>query len=75
MAGIEHTPVTSSNIVSHGYDPATKVMEVTFRGKNGNSTYSYADVPQDVWERFKAASSKGSFHHENVKGRFSHSKV
>jgi hypothetical protein len=71
---MQRTPITSSNILSAGYDPATKMMEVEFRGKGGNTTYQYHEVPKEVYDGFLAADSKGSYLHSNIK-RFKCSKV
>lgn len=60
-------PVQSSNIAAAGYNAATKTMDVQF--KNG-SRYSYADVPQDVFDDFLSADSKGQFFNTNIKSRF-----
>jgi len=43
---MEHKPITSSNIATVGYDPATRTMEVTFKS---GSTYAYENVsPEQV---------------------------
>jgi hypothetical protein len=68
---MERTPVSSSNIVSAGYDEATRVMEVEFKtGKGTKGVYSYADVPKDIYDAFLAADSKGSFFHASIKGKY-----
>lgn len=71
---MDRQPVTSSNLVSAGYDAATKTMEVEFYGKSGNTIYQYHDVPKEVYDGFLAADSKGSYFHNNIK-RFKASKV
>jgi hypothetical protein len=60
-------PVISSNIVAIGYDEPTRVLDVQF--KNGD-TYSYDDVPLEVWSGFQSAVSVGKYFFNNVKGRY-----
>jgi len=60
-------PVESSQIQSIGYDPATKTLLVNF--KRGG-IYSYAGVPQEVFDAFLAAESKGKFLGREIKGKY-----
>jgi hypothetical protein len=69
---MERTPVKSSNIVSVGYSPADKRMEIEFRG---GGVYHHAEVPQSVYDAFMAAESKGSHYHAAIKGKFKHTKL
>jgi hypothetical protein len=72
------TPITSSNIVSIGYDPATRELEVEFKGKLADGSgpvYRYADVPQETYDDFMRHDSKGGFHHARIKGKYSHTKL
>ena len=68
---IKMEPVKSSNIAKQGYDPATKTFKIQFLS---GSTYLHHDVPQDVYDEWLAADSKGSRYHSNIK-RFRHTKV
>jgi KTSC domain len=61
---VERIPVSSSNIVSIGYDSETQTLEVEFI--NG-SAYQYSGVPSDEHEAFMSAGSKGSYHHARIK--------
>ena len=63
---------TSSNVYKIGYEAANSTLEVIFH--NGG-TYQYFDVPQNIWEAFKAAESKGKFLAESIKGQFRYAKV
>lgn len=65
-------PVSSSTIRSVGYDSESKTLEIEF--ENGG-IYQYFGVPQDVYQRFMSASSKGKFHHAHIKDRYRYSKV
>jgi hypothetical protein len=55
---ILRTRVKSSNIFSIGYDPVNKILQVEF--KKG-SIYEYYDVPDNVYQNFMKAGSKGNF--------------
>ncbi len=61
---MDRIPVSSSNIVSVGYDPASLTLEIEF--KNG-SVYEYTNVPQEEYEAFMNADSKGTYLHSNIK--------
>ena len=57
----------SSMIEEFSYDDETQTLTVTFC-KGG--TYSYADVPEDVFQSMKDASSVGRFFLQNIKGQY-----
>ena len=57
----------SSVIEGASYDPKTKVMTVKFR--TGKS-YSYAAVPQDIFDGLLKAESAGKYHTAHLKGKF-----
>jgi hypothetical protein len=70
---VERTPVQSSNIASIGYDTETLTLEVEFLS---GGIYQYFGVPQDVYDSFISASSKGTFFHHNIKNAgYPHSKI
>ena len=62
----------SSNVSEIGYENSTLTLEVKFH--NGG-VYQYFDVPQHIWEAFKAADSKGKFLAHNIKGHYRYAKV
>ena len=64
--------VSSSNIKSVGYDKERQELEVEF---NNGGLYSYPDFPEDLFNDFMNASSKGSFFHSNIKYEFSFRKL
>lgn len=70
-------PVVSSQIAAIGYDQATKILAVQFKGKNGPGTiYTYADVPPEVHHGLMNAESKGKFFGERIKkAGFKYAKV
>jgi hypothetical protein len=69
---MNRTPVTSTSVVSIGYDPNTLTLEVEFRG---NSVYQYFDVPETVYQELMRAGSIGHFMHANIKDRYRYTKV
>lgn len=62
----------SSSITRFRYDEKARVLIVEF--KNGG-TYNYYDVPQMVYEQMHAASSKGQFHAQKIKGAYRYARV
>lgn len=64
--------VLSSNISDVAYDEKTRTMSITFRD---GSTYNYFDVPLGVYDRLITAPSKGSYFAQNIKGRFTSTKI
>jgi hypothetical protein len=62
----------SSTISRFGYDDPSQVLAVEF--KTG-STYQYFDVPGNVFEQMKSASSKGQFLAQNIKGTYRYARL
>jgi KTSC domain len=56
---MERQAVSSSNLAAVGYDPATKTLEVEFKGSG--AVYQYAGVPQDIYDSFIKAESVGRY--------------
>lgn len=56
----------SSSLASAGYDPAAHVLEVEF--KNGG-VYQYLEVPDEEYEEFRSAESKGRYLNTEIKPR------
>ncbi|WP_399230307.1 KTSC domain-containing protein [Synechococcus sp. CS-1332] len=61
--------VSSSNVESVGYDEIAQELHVRYHSRP--DIYVYQAVPQDLFDRLLAASSKGSFLHREVKGVYS----
>ncbi|MDM8127586.1 KTSC domain-containing protein [Paraclostridium benzoelyticum] len=59
-------PVSSSNLVSVGYDPQSMTLRVQFN----SGTYDYYNVPKNIFDGLLAATSKGSYHHSFIKNSF-----
>lgn len=61
---MERTSIKSSDLVSVGYDADKEELEVEFRG---GKVYRYYEIPQDLYDGFMDASSKGKYFHRKVK--------
>lgn len=60
---MQRTPVDSSDLVSVGYDPLTRILEVEFKE---NRVYQYLDVPKDIYEGLLRAESYGRYFHTYI---------
>ncbi len=60
-------PIDSSAIASVGYDAGRETLEVEFRSGN---VYRYFGVPEEVYEDFLRARSKGRYFGSFIRGRF-----
>lgn len=69
---MDREPVTSSNLVSVGYEPASETLEVEFK-KSG--IYQYYNVPEFMHERLMSADSIGTFFNTEIKNAYPNSKV
>lgn len=64
--------VSSSNIVSAGYDANSQTLEIEFL--NG-AIYQYYNVTDGLYEQFVAAPSKGQFFNAYIKNSLPFSRV
>ena len=65
---IQMQPVESSAILAAGYDQDANVLAVQFVSHlMDGMTYMFRPVPQEVWEAFLEAPSKGKFFHEHIR--------
>lgn len=69
---MDRDAVTSSNIISAGYDPTSETLEIEF--KDG-SVYQYYNVSEHLYEQFQSASSKGQFFNIYIKNAVPFSRV
>lgn len=70
-SNIKMLPVKSSNISAVGYDNESSKLRVVFI--NGG-TYSYANVPKDIYESMVAGDSAGKYFYKNVRNNFKFTK-
>ncbi|MCC6453963.1 MAG: KTSC domain-containing protein [Caldilineaceae bacterium] len=61
---MEREQVSSTNLASVGYDPATQILEIEF---HSGGVYQYAGVPAALYEGLMAASSHGSYFDHFIK--------
>jgi hypothetical protein len=64
--------VSSSNLVSVGYDPDSETLEVEFKG---TGVYQYFNVPTFMHERLMGADSVGKFFNAEIKNVYPCSKA
>ena len=69
---MNRTPVTSSNVVSVGYDQNTLTLEVEF---HSGSVYQYFDVPETVYQEFLAADSHGRYLNRNIRNSYRYAQI
>lgn len=66
---VDMIKVESSNIIAIGW--AEDTLYVQYKG----GLYMYEKVPENIWEQFKAAESKGRFMNTFVKGQYNYTKI
>jgi hypothetical protein len=62
----------SSVIRSYSYSAKTSELTITFVS---GRRYVYTDVPQDVFDAFKAATSKGTFFNSEIRDAYTYGEV
>jgi len=65
-------PVVSESIAGIGYDDDAEVLEVEFVT---GAVYRYRGVPQDIFEDFRQAQSKGTFFNKHIKEAYAWEQV
>jgi hypothetical protein len=66
------TKGTSGTVEAFSYDPATKTQIIHF--KSGD-IYKYEGVPPEIHDQFVKDASQGSFHYNNIRGRYETTKI
>jgi len=69
---MQRIAVASSTIRAVGYDERNQALEVEFKS---GGIYQYMNMPNSVYERFMAASSKGKFLAQFIKDKYKTIKV
>lgn len=64
--------VDSSNIERIGYDSNSGTLRIEFKS---NRTYDYFNVPENVFNELRSASSVGSYHARNIKNAYSYTEI
>ena len=69
---MKREPVSSSNIKSVGYDPASKTLEVEFQS---GDVHQFLDVPAEKHAELIKAKSIGGHFHKEIRWRHKSKKV
>jgi hypothetical protein len=69
---VEREPVSSSSILSVGYEASSETLEIEFKE---TGVYQYLNVPQFMWERLMGADSVGKFFNAEIKNAFACQKI
>lgn len=64
--------VDSSNIERIGYDSNSSTLRIEFKS---NKTYDYFNVPENVFDELRTASSVGGYHAKNIKNSYSYTEI
>jgi len=64
---VKITPVESSTLASVGYDESRDLLQLEFRSR---ALYRYFAVPAVVHEALLAATSKGRYFNQAIRGRY-----
>ena len=65
-------PVISSRITDIGYDAKKRILYVIFPD---GTVWQYENVPRYVWDKFRAAPSKGNFINTVLQRKYSNKKA
>ncbi|ACF45367.1 protein of unknown function DUF87 [Prosthecochloris aestuarii DSM 271] len=71
VEAMEREPVTSSNVVSVGYDANKETLEIEFK----NGVYQYYNVPQPIYDQMMMSESVGKFLNVYIKPMYPCAKV
>jgi len=69
---MQRIAVESSDIVSIGYNPKERVLEIEFKE---NRVYQYFDIAPDVYDRFMRADSYGEFFYAFINRQYRYQRV
>ena len=64
---MNRAPLTSSMIVSAGYEASTRILELEF---SPGHVYQYFDVPPELYPELLGAPSAGRFFHARIRNAF-----
>ena len=72
MGNVEKQRVSSSTVISIGYDAPTQTLEIEF---GSGRVYQYYGVPDHTHAEIMQASSKGRFFNMHIRNAFPFSRV
>jgi hypothetical protein len=61
---MQRTQVSSSNLMSIGYDVDSKILEIEFLSRD---IYQYFDIPKNIFQGLMNAASHGTYLDANIK--------
>ena len=64
--------VDSSHIERIGYDSNSSTLRIEFKS---NRTYDYSNVPENVFNELRSASSVGVYHAKNIKNFYPYTEI
>jgi hypothetical protein len=64
---VNRTPVTSSALVSVGYDRESLVLETEL---TGGKIYQYFDVPESAFLELMSADSLGKYYNQKIRNNY-----
>ncbi len=64
--------VNSSMIYRIEYDEAAQALDITF---TSGKTYTYYEVPREIYVEFLDAGSKGQYFNDNIDHQYSYAQV
>lgn len=67
---IQETPLDSSWISDTSYNPDTKTMTIDIHVEQTHRRYTYFNISQQLFDRFEAAPSHGTFINKVIKSGF-----
>ena len=71
IEAMNREPVTSTSVVSVGYDVPSETLEIEFK----SGVYQYYNVPQSIYDEMMSAESIGKFLNVYIKSGYSYAKV
>ena len=72
LAPMQRTPLKSRAVISAGYDPATRALELEF---HTGRVYRYRDVPEGVYQFLLRTESKGGYVNRMIQDRYEFEEV
>jgi len=71
----EWTPVNSSFINEVSYNENSKILKVKIKTGGFIKQYTFPNIPQDIYDKFMEAPSKGNFFNTIIKRKYDHLKT
>lgn len=69
---MERISISSSSLVSVGYDSDSQTLEVEFKG---GTVYQYFNVPENVYHNLMSATSHGVYFSANIRDNYDYEKL